>query len=215
MNINILAGGPNELLPNLERYQTDEDIWVGVDRGVFTLLSIGMKPTIAFGDFDSVTVEEMDAIEQNVDELNRFMPEKDETDMELAMDWAIEQKPDLIRVFGATGGRVDHFIANIQLLMKPLQIDQQIQVEIIDKKNIVFLRMPGKYPVKKITGFKYISFLPITMEVNGMTLEGFKYPLVDRQIPLGSTLCISNELIHDCGHFSFSKGILMVVRSND
>lgn len=215
MNINILAGGPIELLPKLERYQTDEDIWVGVDRGVFTLLSNGIKPTIAFGDFDSVTDDEMAAIEQGVDELNRFMPEKDETDMELALEWAIEQKPELIRVFGATGGRIDHFIANIQLLIKPLQRDHSMLVEIFDKKNIVFLRMPGKYSIKKIPGFKYISFLPITMEVSGITLEGFKYPLVDRQLPLGSTLCISNELINDCGHFSFSKGILMVVRSND
>lgn len=215
MNINILAGGPIELLPNVESYQTDKDIWVGVDKGVFTLLSKGIKPTIAFGDFDSVTVEEMIVIEQSVSKLNRFMPEKDETDMELAMEWAIEQKPAIIRIFGATGGRIDHFIANIQLLMKPLQMDQQMQVEILDKNNIVFLRMPGKYSVKKKPGYQYISFLPITMEVCGITLEGFKYPLVDQSLPLGSTLCISNELIHDCGHFSFSKGILMVVRSND
>ncbi|WP_102271502.1 thiamine diphosphokinase [Cytobacillus massiliigabonensis] len=215
MNINILAGGPIELLPNLKRDQTDEDIWVGVDRGVFTLLSNGIKPAVAFGDFDSVTIEEMTLIEQSVNELNRFMPEKDETDMELALEWAIEQKPDLIRVFGATGGRIDHFIANIQLLMKPLQLDHKMQVEIHDKKNIVYLRLPGEYSIKKIPGFKYISFLPITMEVSGITLEGFKYPLVDRRLPLGSTLCISNELLCDCGHFSFSKGILMVVRSND
>ncbi|WP_313798716.1 thiamine diphosphokinase [Cytobacillus sp.] len=215
MNINILAGGPIEFLPNVESFQTDKDIWVGVDRGVFTLLSKGIKPTIAFGDFDSVTVEEMVAIEQNVSKLNRFMPEKDETDMELAMKWAIEQKPAIIRIFGATGGRIDHFIANIQLLMKPLQMDQQMQVEILDKNNMVFLRMPGKYSVKKNRCYQYISFLPITMEVTGITLEGFKYPLVDQSLPLGSTLCISNELIHDCGHFSFSKGILMVVRSND
>lgn len=215
MNINILAGGPNDLLPNLERYQTDNDIWVGVDRGVFTLLSYGIKPTIAFGDFDSVTTEEMIAIEQRVNELNRFMPEKDETDMELAMEWAIQQQPVLIRIFGATGGRIDHFIANIQLLMKPLQMDQHLQVEILDKKNIVFLRKPGKYLIEKNSGFKYISFLPITMEVSGITLEGFKYPLTDQHLPLGSTLCISNELLCDCGHFSFSKGILMVVRSND
>ncbi|MFE8695226.1 thiamine diphosphokinase [Cytobacillus sp. FJAT-53684] len=215
MNINILAGGPSELLPSLESYQTDTDIWVGVDKGVFTLLTKGINPAIAFGDFDSVTREEMTIIEEKVDALNQFKPEKDETDMELAMDWAIEQNPALIRIFGATGGRIDHFIANIQLLSKPLVSKNFEQVEIIDQKNIVYLRMPGKYLINKNSHFKYISFLPITMEVSGITLEGFKYPLKNQFLPLGSTLCISNELINDYGHFSFSKGILMVVRSND
>ena len=63
--------------------------------------------------------------------------------------------------------------------------------------------------------FKYISFIPISTEVKGITLEGFKYPLTGCQIGLGSTRCISNELITDCGTFSFSEGILMIIRSTD
>ena len=49
----------------------------------------------------------------------KFKPEKDETDMEHALNWAIEQKPEKIRIFGATGGRIDHMFANIQLLINP------------------------------------------------------------------------------------------------
>ena len=50
--------------------------------------------------------------------MKRFKPEKNETDMELALNWAVEQKPDLIRIFGATGGRLDHLFANVQLLVQ-------------------------------------------------------------------------------------------------
>lgn len=215
MIINILGGGPIELLPPLNLYQTEKDVWIGVDKGVLTLLSQGIHPLNAFGDFDSVTKAELAIIEEKVGDLHRFKPEKDETDMELAIMWALEQSPEKIRIFGATGGRLDHFFANIQLLINPVLHKNDLPIEIIDQKNIIFLKAPGSHEIKKIPFIKYISFIPITVEVRSLTLQGFKYPLTNRHVPLGSTLCISNELINDYGNFSFSTGILMVVRSND
>lgn len=215
MKINLVAGGPLNLIPDLQAFDGKEIEWVGIDRGVFYLLNAGIKPAMAFGDFDSVTEEEMAVIEREVEQLKKFTPEKDETDMELALNWAIAQNPDSVTIFGATGGRLDHLMANVQLLTKPLVQDIDIHTEIIDKNNILFLKKPGTYNVEKIADFKYISFLPVTPEILGMTLENFKYPLKDCHIPMGSTLCISNELIRDHGTFSFSEGILLVVRSRD
>ncbi len=215
MIINILGGGPIEFLPPLTPYQTEKDIWIGVDKGALTLLSHGIQPKHAFGDFDSVTAAELAIIEENVGDLHRFQPEKDETDMELAILWALEQSPQKIRLFAATGGRLDHFFANIQLLINPVLNGNATPIEIIDQTNLVFLKAPGSYEINKDPLMKYISFIPITAEVRSLSLQGFKYPLTNRHIPLGSTLCISNELINDYGNFSFSTGILMVVRSND
>ncbi|MEH7177222.1 thiamine diphosphokinase [Neobacillus vireti] len=215
MMINILAGGPEELLPNFNEYTEENEIWVGVDRGVFTLIEKNIKPIIAFGDFDSVSRNEILVIEEHVKEMKRFRPEKDETDMELALNWAIEQKPALIRIFGATGGRLDHLMANVQLLIKPLMKDNDVDIFIIDNQNILSLKGPGCYKIKKRADKKYVSFVPLTFNVKGLTLEGFKYPLENRHIAIGSTLCISNELISDSGTFSFSEGILLVIRSND
>ena len=215
MIINLLAGGPVNLLPNLDIYKQEGDIWIGVDRGVLTLLSFGIHPSIAFGDFDSVSSEEMGVIEEQIVDLMRFRPEKDETDMELALNWAIKQKPKLIRIFGATGGRLDHFLANIQLLVHPFLQGENAQIEIIDHSNIIYIKGPGNHVIRRNHLFKYVSFIPLSMEISGLTLKGFKYPLQDKHIKLGSTLCISNELINDSGNFSFSKGIIMVVRSKD
>lgn len=215
MIINILAGGPNDLLPDLRSFSNTADIWVGVDRGVLTLIQSGIQPEMAFGDFDSVSKEEFHIIEENVKELNRFKPEKDETDMELALNWALGQKPEKVHLYGATGGRLDHLFANIQLLIKPALAEDFVPVEIIDKSNKIYIKTPGKYSIKQHSNFKYISFVPVTMEIKGLTLRNFKYPLTDRTVPAGSTLCISNELIDDCGTFSFTEGILMVVRSKD
>jgi len=215
MEINILAGGPEDLLPDLNLYTNKDSIWIGADRGVFHLLKRGIKPSVAFGDFDSVTPQELAIIENKVEKLKQFKPEKDETDMELALNWALEQNPETIRLFGATGGRLDHLLANLQLLVKPLQDGRSTEVVLIDRSNTVFCKGPGSYQINRIASEKYISFVPLTPAVSGLTLKGFKYPLEHRHISLGSTLCISNELINDSGTFSFSEGILIVIRSHD
>ncbi|GAM14197.1 thiamine diphosphokinase [Mesobacillus selenatarsenatis] len=215
MKINLVAGGPANLIPDFHLYDEMNVIWIGIDRGVFYLLKAGIKPSAAFGDFDSVSEAELTEIEEAVSDLNKFKPEKDETDMELALNWALEQEPESITIFGATGGRLDHLMANIQLLVKPLQQGSALHIEMIDAKNILFVKKPGCYSVSKLDEYKYISFLPVTPAVSGMTLKNFKYPLNDCHIPMGSTLCISNELIRGHGTFSFSEGILLVVRSKD
>lgn len=215
MVINILAGGPEDLLPDLQQYKGDRAIWVGVDRGVFHLLKRNITPEIAFGDFDSVSPEELALIETKVAELKRFQPIKNETDTELALNWALAQRPKTIRLFGATGGRLDHLFANVQLLVQPLKTKQATDIYLIDRCNEMFIKGPGTYELKKRETEKYISFIPLTLEISNLTLSGFKYPLKNRHISLGSTLCISNELISEYGTFSFSEGILIVVRSHD
>lgn len=215
MIIHILAGGPIDLVPELEEFTDNEITWIGVDRGVYRLLEKGIKPQAAFGDFDSVSEEELKEIENGVAKVFRFYPEKDETDLDLALDWAFKQKPKKIKIFGATGGRLDHMFGNIQLLIRAIQNDYDIDIEMIDVKNIIFVKAPGTYELEKLQHKKYISFIPITSEVKDLTLKGFKYSLKNRHIPLGSTLCISNEILNDNGTFSFSEGILMIIRSTD
>jgi thiamine pyrophosphokinase len=215
MKINILGGGPEQFLPELHHYHQEDCLWVGVDRGVSVLLSKGIVPDVAFGDFDSVSQEELEQIQKRVQHLHIFKPEKDETDMELALNWALEQGAKQIQIFGGTGGRLDHFFANVQLLLKPHLQHKQSEITIIDNKNQLFVKPSGTYSIAKLPEKQYVSFIPITPIVKNLSLKGFKYPLTDCHIPLGSTLCISNELIIEYGTFSFSEGILMVIRSCD
>lgn len=217
MIICILAGGPHECLPDLEIYKEKEVIWVGVDRGVHTLLENGITPDAAFGDFDSVSETELEAIQFAMKDVHLYPSEKDETDLEIAFNWAVAQTPDHLYILGATGGRLDHLLANIQLLLREDILDKLafIEIFIVDKTNILTVKKPGNYEIKATEGKKYVSFVPATVEVKGITLTGFKYPLENRHIKMGSTLCISNELISDYGTFSFSDGILMVIRSSD
>lgn len=213
MIIAIVAGGPREYLANIEDYHTDEVTWIGVDRGVTYLKEFGLPIHNAFGDFDSISSSEMNELVDSIEEVAIFSPEKDKTDTEIALEWSINQNPESIKIFGATGGRIDHLLANIHLLIH--SIKSETEIEIIDQQNRITLHTPGTYTIKKDTDKKYTSFIPISLEVKGISLEGFKYPLKNCHIGLGSTLCISNELIHEVGTFSFEDGILIMIRSCD
>ncbi|MFC3882619.1 thiamine diphosphokinase [Bacillus songklensis] len=213
MIINILAGGPETRLPSLTDKKWQDDVWVGVDRGVLRLLQQNIQPSKAFGDFDSITQNELSFVRERLRSLEISPAEKDEVDLELALNWAVEQNPSLVRIFGATGGRMDHMFGAVQLLYKGLNAD--IPIQMIDRQNIVSMHLPGCHEVEQDAAYGYISFVPFSEEIRGLTLEGFKYPLTNHIITWGSTLCISNELIQQRGTFSFAAGILMMIRSND
>ncbi|HZG71712.1 MAG TPA: thiamine diphosphokinase [Chondromyces sp.] len=215
MKIAIMGGGPEENLPDLTAYNNEDTVWVGVDRGVYYLLERGIAPVVAFGDFDSVTKKEWEEIRNQVGEIKKFRPEKDETDMELALAWAMEQKPSEVVLLGATGGRLDHFFGNVSLLLKKNWLHSKTRICLVDNQNWISIYLPDTHSIYLDKTSKYISFFPVKESVSGLTLEGFKYPLSGQTVDMGSTLCISNELIGQKGTFSFTSGIIMVVRSRD
>lgn len=210
MVIHLLAGGPRSLVPEL--IDSEDITWVGVDRGVYELLNRNIRPSCAFGDFDSLSEAEKETLRSKTD-IFTFPREKDKTDLELALDWALTQRPRSIRIFGATGGRLDHEWANIRLLGK--RLDGGTEVTIIDRHNMIFVRRPGCYEISRDVRYPYISFLPFYESIIGLTLEGFKYPLFEVDVHPGSTLTVSNEIVADSGTYSFTAGIGLVVRSHD
>ena len=210
MIIHLVAGGPTNLLPHLQAYDGEDVCWVGVDHGVLALLDAGIMPKRAFGDFDSIDEQELQQLKNKLPHIDIWPAEKDQTDTDIALDWALEQKATKVRLFGVTGGRLDHLFGNVQLLFK----GKDGQIELIDRQNVVTLYRSGEHTVKNEGNYSYISFIPMT-PIRALTLRGFKYPLNAHDIPLGSTLCVSNELIHHFGTFSFTEGILMMIRSKD
>ncbi|WP_368305923.1 thiamine diphosphokinase, partial [Listeria monocytogenes] len=117
--INIMVGRPASEIPDLAQYTSSEISWVGVVRGAKRLLDHRIVPAVAMGDFDSLSKEELAHLKTKVADVHEFLAEKDETDTEIGLSWAMEQNPDKIRIFGATVGRLDHLLANLMMLTKP------------------------------------------------------------------------------------------------
>ena len=65
------------------------------------------------------------------------------------------------------------------------------------------------------SSFPFLSLLPITDQVSGVTLTGFLYPLHQATLRRGDTLGISNELTGPWGKIAIAKGKLLVIESMD
>lgn len=188
---------------------------IAVDGGLTALKRLNLKPDAIVGDFD--TVEQSVLLEyQNLPEgiaWDIHKPEKDETDTELALTTAINSGCTKLVFIGATGGRLDHFLGNLHLLYDCLK--KGVNATIVDTKNRITILEKGRIFKAEEAWGTYISFLPLTMEVKGITLTGFKYPLKKKDISIGTSLCISNELTASVGSIEFDSGVLVCVESHD
>lgn len=201
----IVAGGDLslKLLPDIRK----GDYIIGADYGAFWLLSYEVTPDEAIGDFDSVSKEEMQLITECVPLVSMYPKEKDYTDLELALERAIQMKPKEIVIYGATGGRLDHTLAGILLL----EAYKNENITIIDENNELSIIYREK-KVKKITKFSYCSFISISQQ-SMLTLKGFKYPLTRGFLNREKALGVSNEIINSIGSITVHKGTVLCIQS--
>ncbi|WP_442870469.1 thiamine diphosphokinase [Aneurinibacillus sp. Ricciae_BoGa-3] len=188
------------------------DVLVGVDAGALFLLRNGYKPHASLGDFDSVERADVEWIKNSSHVFNECDPiAKDLSDTEMALQWALLQNPREIIMLGVTGTRFDHTLANVHLLKRALEagvacriLDETNDIQLIERTAAI---APGKYP--------YISLLPLSLSVRGVTLTGFMYPLENATLTLGHSLAISNKLTDSVGSVEIKSGLLLVIQSRD
>lgn len=194
--------------------QRSYDYVIAADAGLEVLKPLHIHPDAVVGDLDTVDHKILKEYEDQPDiSFEIHKPEKDETDTELALLTAARQGCESVDILGALGGRMDHAIGNIQLMYQ--FFCQGMEVNIYDARNRLYLIGSRRTFYKEKLYGKYISFLPMTEKIEGLTLRGFKYPLQRRTIILGTSLCISNELKHDEGLLEIESGVLLCVESHD
>jgi thiamine pyrophosphokinase len=187
---------------------------IAVDGGLKAARELQIMPDVAVGDFDTAEPALLAFFRKQEHIIwDVHNPKKDDTDTELAIRRAIAMGCDETVLLGATGGRLDHLLGNIHLLFPCLQTG--MNACIIDPQNKLYL-IDTEHTFKRgeLWG-KYISFLPLTEEVKGITLTGFRYPLTDTDIQIGTSLCISNEVEEEEAKIAFEDGVLIVVESHD
>lgn len=184
------------------------------DRGLEALYQLKIIPNHVVGDFDSVSPEILKFYKKQSQIIfHTYHAEKDNTDTDIALNLAIQLKSSKITILGALGRRMDHALANIHILKDGLEAN--IPCQIIDEHNRIYLINTSIQLEKdKIYG-KYVSLIPLTSTVEGLTLAGFKYPLHDYTLPIGTSLGISNEIVTDTAHIEMKNGILIVIESRD
>lgn len=177
--------------------------YIGVDKGIETLLDQGIIPIVAVGDFDSL--ENIERI-KDID-VERLPTKKDVTDTHFAIEYARIQGYDEMYLYGVTGGRLDHFMAVLCLLQKY----RDIAIYIFDKGNKVQLLKPGKHLLNS-DGYTYFSVFSIDKAT--IDLESCMYSLHQYHLTKDDPLCVSNQTIGTTAVITTS-GDLLCIQSKD
>lgn len=213
MKVLLVAGGEKKLWPQAIMSESF-DLYVGIDRGALFLVQQKKQLALAVGDFDSLTSEERKFVFQKAETVVTAAAEKDDTDTQLALHSIFTQYPEAqITLIGATGGRLDHLLANIWLGVEPRFAPFMQQITLCDYQNHLSYLPAGKHIIKKISGMKYLAYCCLT-PVSQLTLTKSKYTLQQVDV-LQPTSYASNEFIGDIAEIEFTSGVVAVIQSRD
>jgi thiamine pyrophosphokinase len=177
------------------------------DVGARHCLNIDVSPEVVIGDFDSLNPSLAESLARRGTRISGYPPEKDQTDTQLALEYALSLEPEEIRIFGALGGRIDHTLANMSILK--IALDQGVPARLIDEWSEILLTR-DRCVLEGEEG-QTVSLFPFTTSVTGLTLQGFAYPLENDVMEVGRPYGISNVLTGNQGVISLSDGILLVI----
>jgi len=203
----IFANGE---LPDIEKARfliQDPDHVICADGGTRHALALGLKPDLVIGDLDSTDAEALQRLQAGGVEVELFRQDKNETDLELAINRAIELNPEQIVIVAALGGRLDQTLANITLLA-----DERLStfsVRLDDGVEEIFL-CRDQAEVHGKSG-DIVSLIPWQGPVTEVQTENLKWVLQKETLYSDKTRGISNEMLGDMASISIGSGLLLIV----
>lgn len=211
----IISGGSIQAsfaLEMIEKIQPDEII--GADNGLAFLYHNQVKPTYIVGDFDSVDSKIIRYYREETDvPIRTFNPVKDASDTEIAVRLALELSADEIWILGGTGTRLDHVLANIQVLK--IAHDAGVRAYLVDSYNKIYL-IEKEACLRKEEAFgAYFSVFPLGGSVEQFSIEGAKYPLHNHTLCPYDSLCVSNQIQGEQVRITFPEGLVILMETRD
>ncbi|MDD4069672.1 MAG: thiamine diphosphokinase [Candidatus Izemoplasmatales bacterium] len=195
--------GPNTYDFKKLYFEEINEYLVGVDSGLEYLLNIDKQIDLAVGDFDSINSSSFEKIKEKCKEIIKLEKDKNMTDIAFALDYIYNNMDyDQIEVYGGISGRIDHFLANLNLISK-------YEFSMRDDYHYIYFLKKGKHEINNFK--KYVSFFALE-DVYGLTMKGFKFNLDSYYLSTNDSLCVSNE---GSGVIEFTKGKLLVIMSDD
>lgn len=203
----ILANGE---LPDIEKARSlvhNDDYIICADGGTRHAIAFDVRPNLIIGDMDSAVSGVVQQFKDDGVTVEFFPQDKNETDLELAIDRAAGLNPKQIIVIAALGGRLDQTLANIALLSDTRLVSYDIRLD-DGVEEIFFCR--GQVQVHGRSG-DIVSLLPWQGEVSEVQTRDLKWPLRKETLYPYKTRGISNEMTGDTASISIGSGLLLIV----
>lgn len=195
----ILVASRAEMVPHM-----DCD-YIGVDRGGYIAMQQNIPLVCAIGDFDSINKEEKQALAAYTT-LVSLPVRKNETDSEAAIHYALQKGYNEIILYGCFGGRMDHSLANLYLLM-----NRDYPLTLQNETNEIQVLTPGKYTI--FNKYRHLSFL--ALEDSCISETGVAYCLHERVLTKQDIYSVSNEIIGKSAEICIHYGRMLMIQSND
>lgn len=183
------------------------DLILAADGGYRTAKKMNLDIDVLLGDFDSITSEEIKEAESKGIKTISFPTDKDKTDGELAVDYAISEMSEELVILGSFKEELDHALGNLFLLFK------------IDKVGIKSKLLTQKYEIELINSEKEylekqgheLSLIPVSEIVEDLNIEGSHYNLTNVKVEMGQTLTLRNIIIDKKAKVYFKKGKVLSI----
>ena len=209
----IFANGE---LPDIEAARAlleGDDYLIAADGGANHLIKMGILPEIVIGDLDSIdddTLFKLTTAEVNIEQ---YPEDKDETDIELALQYAVDLQPSAILVVGALGGRLDQTLANLSLLTTPMLSRLDVRLDDGVEEAFFYRASSSNGEQAEVRGRSgdTVSLIPWQGPVEGVTTIGLQWPLNSETLYPDQSRGISNVLLDELASIHISSGLLLIV----
>jgi thiamine pyrophosphokinase len=203
----IVANGQMETPIELSSYLKATEFIIAADGGIHHCISLGIQPNVIIGDLDSTSQEEFAAYRKAGVEVIQYPTRKDETDLELALNYARDLGVTEVIILGSLGARWDMTLANILLISNPVY--QGMKIRLLDGTQELFLLKAGEQSDIQGDPGDILSLIPLVGDVSGVITDGLEYPLHDETLKFGTTRGVSNVFIKHHAHVSIKQGLIL------
>jgi thiamine pyrophosphokinase len=188
--------------------ETSNATVIAADGGARVAKYYGLIPHTIIGDMDSVDPLYLEELQNGGTIVKRHDPEKDETDLHLALLYAVQNGAEWIRIIGALGGRLDQTLSNVYLLA--LRQLEKCDVRIVSGKQEAWLMRPGINLIQGRVG-DTMSLIPVSGVAAGVRTENLQYALNDEELLFGPTRGVSNVMAAEQAQVYIREGVLLAV----
>lgn len=194
--------------PAWQECASPDTTMVAADGGARHVLALGRHIDFVVGDLDSLSAEEVDMIVEAGGQVRQHPRHKDETDFELALELACSHKPvSTLLVVGGSGGRIDHYAANLAVLSGPLT--RSVLVQAVMGATLVSVVRPGAPTQLSGTPGDLVTLLAMHGTAGQVTTHGLSYPLDHEDLTAGSARGISNAMETSVATVATETGVLL------
>lgn len=205
----IFANGDIPEVEWIRPYLSAASFVIAADGGSRHLLLLDHPPDVLIGDLDSLPAEAQAWRETNGRKLVIYPHDKNETDLELALLYAVHHFADDIQIFGALGGRLDQTLANIMLLAHPALAERR--AELVTENQQAWLVTEWTEVEGQIGDL--ISLIPIGGDVLVKETIGLRWPLSNEVLSVGLARGVSNEMIASLATIAIAYGTLLCIHT--